>query len=257
MTDMFPTRPIKWAQIETNQVKVLKQVSEETIVAQPPAQHPTHSLEKQKSYFQRALFGRKLLVGLFDTLRKPFNWLSGVFGKKSEVGEPGKRFSWFNRVQIPDLPDRKKVYLGGIPDDLESRKIPSNTLFVSILQDFEAEHMDGKTHEFRCVVNSEDNVGMQPDEINRGVEALAAAIESNPNTPVYLHCKSGVGRSATVLAAYLVQHKHMQLEDAINLVQRDRPDAQLRGWFGRDNKHTKALREWKKPTISQDSAIKS
>lgn len=216
MIDMFPTRPTEWSKppVFAEPVKQ-SQDTDETIP----------HLEDQKTYFHRALLGRKLLVSIGDALR-------GLFGK---------RFSWFNRVETKSS---KKLYLGMLPDDLVKRKIPERALFVSVLQDFETEHMDKKTKSFRVVVNSEDNVGMKPHEIDRGVAALHAAMKEQLDVPVYLHCKSGVGRSATVLAAYFMKYENMTLDQAIDRVQRDRPDAQLRGWFGRDNKHTKALREY-------------
>ncbi|MBH1988669.1 MAG: dual specificity protein phosphatase family protein [Myxococcaceae bacterium] len=239
MTDLFPTRPRDSLDI-LPEFSISEEKSDQTI----PAPDAPDLERAPRAYFQRALFGRKLLVGLAESLRKPWDWLKRLRGQESEIGEPGKRFSWFNRIQIPHSSESKKLYLGAIPDRIAQRKIPSNALFVSILQPFEAEHMDPLTRSFRRVVRSKDNVGMKPSEIQQGVLALDAAMKSNPNFPVYLHCKSGVGRSATVLAAYLVKHQNLSLEEAISLVQRDRPDAQLRGWFGVDTKHTVALREW-------------
>ena len=40
---------------------------------------------------------------------------------------------------------------------------------------------------------------------------------------VYVHCKSGIGRSASVVAAYFMKHRQMGAEEAVALVRRRRP----------------------------------
>ena len=44
---------------------------------------------------------------------------------------------------------------------------------------------------------------------------------------VYVHCKAGVGRSATVVTAYYIKHKNMSAEEAIAFVKKQRPATHL------------------------------
>lgn len=210
-----------------------------------------NGLGSQKEYFKKNLAVRKGFVGIMDKVREVIGAVEVKYfgGKLPPEGESGNRLSAFNRMNLPG--EQKEIYLGMIPDkDLYSR-IPKGAHAVSIVRDFEAEKMHSSMHNKRTVVNAEDNVGMKPEEIEAGVEALKKAIDANDNQAVYLHCKSGVGRSATVLAAYLMKYKNMTLDEAIETVQRDRPDAQLKGWFGiRDTKHTKALRNYVQATVT-------
>ncbi|MEI6789947.1 MAG: dual specificity protein phosphatase [Myxococcaceae bacterium] len=184
---------------------------------------------KEKAYFYTAFHAGNLKIG------------------QEKNGQAGADKVWHNEIKYSKYAHAKKLYLGRLPDDLQKRGINGPVKAVSLLQNFEAEHMDSslKNNENRTVVNAEDNVGMKPDIIDSGVKALNDALTNTDDTrPVYLHCKSGVGRSATVLAAYLMTHQGMSFDDAINLVQRDRPEAQLRTKGGDDTKHTKALRAW-------------
>lgn len=211
-----------------------------------------NGLASQKEYFEKNLPRRKLFVGIAEWFREAVGAVKVKYfgGELPTEGESGNRFSAFNRMNLPG--EQKEVYLGMIPDnDLHSR-IPKGVHAVSIVQNFEADKMQDSMHDKKTVVNAEDNVGMEPKEIEAGVEALKNAIDAKDNQAIYLHCKSGVGRSATVLAAYLMKYKNMTLDEAIETVQRDRPDAQLRNswlnpkrWFGfKDTKHTEALRNY-------------
>lgn len=43
------------------------------------------------------------------------------------------------------------------------------------------------------------------------------------NRPVLVHCRSGVSRSATIVAAYLIQNQGITCEDALEIIQEKRP----------------------------------
>lgn len=220
-----------------------------------PSSKPTPTLEEQKKYFHRALLGRKIMVAVSNAFRN----IKAFFGGKQNVaGESGVSKAWFNKVtynpgvdglshdsKIKNLAG-KTLYLGMIPDDVKKRQIPENIHAVSVLMDFEADCMDDslKTKEKRHVVNAVDNIGMSPENISKGVDALQEAMTSGDKDHVYIHCKSGVGRSATVLAAWLIEHRGYTFDGAIRRVQADRPDAQLRTSSGKNTKHTQALKEW-------------
>lgn len=58
---------------------------------------------------------------------------------------------------------------------------------------------------------------------------------------VYVHCKSGIGRSASVVAAYFMKHRQMSAEDAVALVRRRRPEI-----FKATSSQMVSLREYEK-----------
>jgi ribA/ribD-fused uncharacterized protein len=201
----------------------------------------------QKAYFESHLQRRAQAV-------KFGNWI------RRNIYSSFKGLSWFNEVNYSNNKTAKKLYLGMIPNNLEeagipkgdyqkavgtvSEKVPATIRTVSIVMPFEAEHIDPRV-ERGTVVPAVDNVGMSPQEISGGVEALHRALSDAADPrPVYLHCKSGVGRSATVLAAYLMEHQGKTLDEAIDIVHRDRPDAQLKGWLWGKTKHREALEEY-------------
>jgi hypothetical protein len=219
------------------------------------------SLEQQKKYFNEFLETRTWFMNAAAKVRSFAETVFGRFGYAApKQGDSGVRGAWFNEIDDSaaekKLNLKKKLYLGMIPnEDFIARKpehmITENIRTVSILEPFEAECIDSsikKNQKPDSVVNAIDNIGMLPATITKGVEALRKALSKADGVPlgsgddelVYLHCKSGVGRSATVLAAYLIQECGYEFDEAIQFVQKNRPDAHLRG----DNKHNRALRRW-------------
>jgi protein-tyrosine phosphatase len=59
--------------------------------------------------------------------------------------------------------------------------------------------------------------------INQAVAFIHAKLSEDKQ--VLVHCMSGITRSATVVVAYLMLHKQMSLDDAVNLVRSKRPKA--------------------------------
>ena len=41
---------------------------------------------------------------------------------------------------------------------------------------------------------------------------------------VYVHCKSGIGRSASIVAAYFMKHKRLSAQEASNFIRNQRPE---------------------------------
>jgi atypical dual specificity phosphatase len=69
------------------------------------------------------------------------------------------------------------------------------------------------------------------EQIEKGVMELETAVNAGNN--VYLHCKAGKGRSATVVLCWLVKHKGMELEKAQKYLQDKRPQI-VKNIFSRD-----------------------
>ena len=107
------------------------------------------------------------------------------------------------------------------------------TKVLSLVEDFELE--DGwvnkpvKTSDWRLAglevkhIKAEDYLPLKPEEITEGVAYLAQALEEGHT--VYVHCKAGRGRSATIVIAYLMQYQGITLDEAIAFVKELRPQS--------------------------------
>jgi protein-tyrosine phosphatase len=58
--------------------------------------------------------------------------------------------------------------------------------------------------------------------LEEGADWMKAHIDEQ--RVVYVHCKSGIGRSASVVAAYFMKHRHMGAQDAVAFIRRQRPE---------------------------------
>lgn len=59
------------------------------------------------------------------------------------------------------------------------------------------------------------------DILDRGADYINSAI--NKKKKVYVHCKSGIGRSASAVAAYLIKYRGMPVNAAVNHIRSQRP----------------------------------
>merc|ERR1711953_390539 len=173
------------------------------------------------------------LVGLWTSsfMKKPSFRVSLYYNvRKYVVGER----DWFNQIQ-PNL------FLGAIPLKSNSSKghqgkldeIPKKlpelgvTGVVSVNEEFE-----------RVVTLSSDEwnrIGVELLKVNCGdfnfapkAEDLKAAADFIQNKVedgggVYVHCKAGRTRSATIVAAYLILHQNHTLDSAYELMKQGRP----------------------------------
>jgi len=120
-----------------------------------------------------------------------------------------KKYPWWNRID-------EGVLLGALPikekDHLET--IPAQAI-LTLLEPFELENRwpfttaisaeewkESEVETFR--IGAVDIEGVKVEDIDQGVEFMRRQI-LNGRT-VYVHCKAGVGRSATVVACYFLKY---------------------------------------------------
>ncbi len=76
------------------------------------------------------------------------------------------------------------------------------------------------------------------DQFNIGTAIINEAIILNKN--IYVHCRSGHGRSPTMVASYFIRYKGYSVVDAISFVKAKREEIHL------EESQIKALEEYKK-----------
>lgn len=74
------------------------------------------------------------------------------------------------------------------------------------------------------------------EDIDKGVTFIDQQV--NAGNVVLIHCAKGRGRSATLMAAYLMKHDHMDYDQAIQLLLSKRSLVNLQG------RHQRVLEEW-------------
>ena len=70
-------------------------------------------------------------------------------------------------------------------------------------------------------IEVKDHDLMSPEKMDEAAEFIHNNIQNGKT--VYVHCRAGVGRSATAIAAYLIKHKSMDIVDIISAIEGFRP----------------------------------
>jgi len=83
-----------------------------------------------------------------------------------------------------------------------------------------------------------DGYAPTQQQLDVGTEIVNSAVGNGKN--VYVHCRNGHGRSPTLVAAYLIKFQKMSVDDAIDLIEKKRPEAHI------ETSQEKALREFAK-----------
>jgi atypical dual specificity phosphatase len=120
-----------------------------------------------------------------------------------------EKFPWWNEID-------EKLLLGALPilEKGHLEKIPARAV-LTLLEEFELENRwpfttavsagEWKRHGVQTLrIDAVDIEGVKLKEIEQGVEFIRRQILDGRT--VYVHCKAGVGRSATVVACYLLKY---------------------------------------------------
>lgn len=140
---------------------------------------------------------------------------------------------WWSKIEPYNL------YLGGLPlknkGHLEQIKALGVTGIISVVEGFELEdgwwHQPAKPSDWQREgiavkhIPAVDFLPLTRQEFKEGLEALHEMLTHEEI--VYLHCKAGVGRSASIAVAYIMQQQNLSLEDAIAYVKKYRPHINL------------------------------
>ncbi len=88
-----------------------------------------------------------------------------------------------------------------------------------------------------------------PEMLTTGTEFMQRHIQSGSS--VLVHCAKGRGRSATLVAAYLMRYRGYSYEEARALLVQQRPLVNLQG------RHQRALEAWIRPYRMQGDGVES
>ncbi|MCB1083940.1 MAG: dual specificity protein phosphatase family protein [Simkania sp.] len=140
---------------------------------------------------------------------------------------------WWSKIEPLNL------YLGALPlknmGHLESIAELGVTDILAIVEDFELEDgwfnspvKEGDWEAYGISIKQIPAVDFSPltrEEIKEGIESLHTLLEDEKT--VYIHCKAGRGRSATIVIAYLMEHLGFTFQQAFGYVQASRPQINL------------------------------
>ncbi|KAJ1493964.1 protein-tyrosine phosphatase-like protein [Baffinella frigidus] len=142
------------------------------------------------------------------------------------------RRPYFTAVPVPgggakEGGHEQSLYIGGMPMRFHIRSMlaasPAGLSVVNLCEEFEGylkEYEARGVEQLRLPVV--DYCSVDEESIREGVAFIDAAVRENRS--VYVHCKSGIGRCAMVLVAYIARHHAMSLEEANAFVKSHRPE---------------------------------
>ena len=140
-----------------------------------------------------------------------------------------------NYHNIITTKDGKTLSLGAIPNalvdaEMLQKELGENGTVISVNESWErlpggvlvpiTKEGYGKLGIDYVKEDALDHITIGPEQLNRLADQINGAM-SKGNT--YVHCKAGVGRSATAVAAYLIKYQGMTIEEACSLLYKKRP----------------------------------
>jgi protein-tyrosine phosphatase len=164
----------------------------------------------------------------------PFHYLfDKLFPVIRFVYEKVRRQRWFDKI-TPQL------WLGGAPlyaHDYETIRASGITAVVNIRAERHDDVAFYESHGISYVQLKVLDITVPPFAIlDEGVSFIHNQVEAGRT--VLVHCAKGRGRSATLLAAYLMRHAGYSFERARELMSERRPLVKL------ENRHQRHLKDW-------------
>ncbi|CAG5131769.1 unnamed protein product [Candidula unifasciata] len=159
-------------------------------------------------------------------------WTKALFlpslGLNALMTKIGNR-RWYDRID-------ETVLLGALPIRSIARKLIDNEnvrAMISVTEDFELRHMVFSLEELkfmgieRLQLRTTDYIGSPTQEqILQAMDFIQS--HQRQNHCVYIHCKAGRTRSATVAICYVMQHNQWTPQKAIEFIKAKRPHIMLR-----------------------------
>jgi atypical dual specificity phosphatase len=137
------------------------------------------------------------------------------------------KYSWFNRVD-------RAIVLGALPFRSQTKQLVEGEGVrgvISVNEPFELQYFTNSSQEwFRLGVQHKHVIVTDRTAPEVGsIEECVRMIEdlSSRKHSVYVHCKAGKGRSATVVACYLLKEYGMQPQEAIDFLRSKRPQVKI------------------------------
>ncbi len=179
-----------------------------------------------------------LIPGLFIfSLQNPKKTLQQISFELSSFARLFKKEN-YNEIRFNKAPGQGKILLGALPNHYRAEgehlvneervsavlsineaweRVPRGPSLPYTKEEWETlrvnyEEMDALDHE---VVSLED--------IKKGAAAIHKQVSTGKN--IFIHCRAGRGRSATLIAGYFIEYKAMTPEQACNAILASRPSS--------------------------------
>ena len=151
--------------------------------------------------------------------------------------------TWWNRID-------ERVVLGALPfrGDHAKQLIAEEKIggVVSMNEDYELRYFSNQTSEwnelgveFLQLATVDIFEAPSADKLKQGVDFITRITQERPESSIYVHCKAGRTRSATLVGCYLIEKYGMTPEQAVDLMKEKRPHILLgpKQWTAIRNYH--------------------
>ncbi|MCI0399350.1 MAG: dual specificity protein phosphatase family protein [Chloroflexi bacterium] len=164
----------------------------------------------------------------------PFHWLfDKLYPAIRFVYERIQRQRWFDKIT-------EQLWLGGAPTYTRDYDFLLNAGIDAVVNIRAERHDDYALYEKHGIAYLQlkvlDVTVPSPEILSEGAAFIHKHVQAGDT--VLIHCAKGRGRSATLLAAYLMGHNGYTFEDANKLMVEKRPLVNLQ------SRHRRILEEW-------------